>query len=723
VNLTRWLALTLFLSAFLLFCLQPMVGKMLLPSLGGAASVWTTCVLFFQAMLLAGYFYAYLLGKFFGLRGQLIVHLVVTAAAFIFLPVQLDGSSAPAGGASPIAWELLQLLRNVALPFFVVSTTAPLLQSWLTKTHDEAAQDPYFLYAASNAGSLLSLILYPFVFEPRLGVNAQSLGWLAGFGLLVLMVVVVVAVLWRSKLRSDVPEASSSPTARTRVFWLVSSFVPSALMLAVTTNLSVNLATVPFLWTLPLAVYLLTFILAFGRRLRVSAAGISRVSPALLLLLIPIFAAGPVRQTILYFGLLSAHLLLLLVGGLLCHTALAESRPKASHLTEYYAWIAVGGALGGLFAAIIAPVVFSTVLEYPLLAATLAFFRRPQETRRNVWDLSFPVLVAAVLAAGWGIAQWRGYTIKAEHIWAVLGYVLIAFVAFAFHRRRWFFASGLTVLILIGAFSLAPAVEQGERLYVARDFFGVKKVILEVRASQRKLLHGDTMHGLEALDPNRIGKPLSYYYPTGPLGDVITMMRNRPDQHMGVVGLGSGTIAAYGQPNRHITFFEIDPQVEFIARHYFTYLPRCGKDCDVVLGDGRLSILQAPDKEFDLLILDAFNSDAIPAHLLSREALAIYKRKLKPDGAVLFHVSNRYLRVGELVSALAIDAGLPAMMRIDDDDSELGKSRSAYVVVALEAPTIRTLAEDPNWLPVTRPETIQPWSDDYSNLWAILKWR
>jgi SAM-dependent methyltransferase len=723
VTLTRWLTITLFLSAFLLFCLQPMVGKMLLPSLGGAASVWTTCVLFFQAMLLAGYFYAYLVGKFFGLRGQLIVHLVVTAAAFIFLPIRLDGIAAPAGEASPVVWELLQLLRNVALPFFVVSTTAPLLQSWLTRTHDAAAQDPYFLYAASNAGSLLSLILYPFVFEPRLGVTAQSRWWFAGYSLLVLMVVLLVGFLWRSKLRSDVQEEESSLTARTRVFWLVSSFVPSALMLAVTTNLSVNLATVPFLWTLPLAIYLLTFILAFGRRIRVSAAGISRVSPALLLLLIPIFAAGPVRQTILYFGLLTAHLLLLLVGGLLCHTALADARPKASHLTEYYAWIAVGGALGGLFAAIIAPAVFSTVLEYPLLAATLAFFRKPSETRRNLWDLSFPVLVAAVLGAGWGIAQWRGYTIKTEQIWAVLGYVLIAFVAFAFHRHRWLFATGLAFLILIGALSVAPAVEQGERLYVARDFFGVKKVILEEEASQRKLLHGDTMHGLEGLDPLRVGKPLSYYHPTGPLGDAITMIKDRPEQHVGVVGLGSGTIAAYGQPNRHITFFEIDPQVEYIARHFFTYLPRCGKDCDVVLGDGRLSIVKAPDREFDLLILDAFNSDAIPAHLLSREALAIYQKKLKPDGAVLFHVSNRYLRVGELVSALALEAGLPAMMRIDDDDSEPGKSRSAYVIVALEAPTVQHLSEDPNWLPVTRPEAIQPWSDDYSNLWAILRWR
>jgi SAM-dependent methyltransferase len=723
VVLTRWLAITLFLSAFLLFSVQPMVGKMVLPALGGAASVWTTCVLFFQGMLLGGYFYAYLLGKLGALRWQILTHLALTAAAFVFLPIRFDSSAIPAGEAYPIAWQLLELFRAVALPFFVVSTTAPLLQSWLTRTTDAAASDPYFLYAASNAGSLLSLIVYPFFFEPWLGVAAQSRMWSYGYVLLVGMVVLAAVAFLRSKSRTMEYHTPVPAAVQTKLFWLASSFVPSALMLAVTTNLSVNLAAVPFLWTLPLAVYLLTFILAFGRRLRVSAEAILRVAPAILLLLIPIFGAGPVRRTVLYVGLLAAHLLLLFIGGLLCHSALAQSRPQAEQLTEYYAWVALGGVLGGIFAAIIAPMLFSTVIEYPLLAATLAFFIKPRETKRIAWDWSFLLFIAGMLSLGWGASRQLGIEIKSEHVFAILGYVLVALVAFLFHRWRWFFAAGVGILIFIFALSVAPSIEMGDRLYVARDFFGVKKVILQVQSSQRKLLHGDTMHGLEGLDPARAGQPLSYYFPDGPLGDVMNMMKDRPDQHIGVVGLGSGSIAGYTQPNRHITFFEIDSQVEFIARRYFSFLRRCGDLCDVVLGDGRLSIFHSPDGEFDLLILDAFNSDAIPAHLLSREALEIYRRKLKPNGAVLFHVSNRYLRVQELVSALAHEAGMPALVRVDDDDKAPGKAKSVYVIVVPDAATVRSLAEDPNWVPVSRPEKIQPWTDDYSNLWAILRWR
>jgi SAM-dependent methyltransferase len=535
-------------------------------------------------------------------------------------------------------------------------------------------------------------------------------------------VLISIAAFWRLPNRLEAAERVLPPSATTRLFWLAGSFVPSALMLAVTTHLSVNLASVPFLWTLPLAVYLLTFILAFARHVRVSAELISRVAPALLLVLIPIFAAGPIRPTILYLGILSAHLVLLLVGGLLCHTALADSRPEPAHLTEYYAWIAFGGVLGGAFAAIIAPSLFSTVLEYPLLAATLAFFRKPQSTRRNLWDLSFLVFLAVLLAAGWGLSRQLGYG-KAEHAWAVAGYLPIALVAFVFYRRRWLFAGGLAALILVYAVIVGPSLERSERLHVVRNFFGVKKVVFDPSVNERRLLHGDTLHGIEGLDPDRTGVPLSYYFRNGPLGDVMSIMSDRPDQHVGVVGLGSGTIAAYTQPNRKITFFEIDPQVEVIAREYFGYLPRCGMGCDVVLGDGRLSILNAPDAEFDLLVLDAFNSDAIPAHLLSREAVEVYKRKLKPNGAILFHVSNRYLRIRELVVALAFEAKLPAFYRSDDNDGEPGKARSMYVIAAPDPEAVRDLPDKLNWVPVAHFGDVEAWTDDYSNLWAILRWR
>ena len=722
MSLTRHLAVTLFVSAFLLFCCQPMVGKMVLPSLGGAASVWTTCVLFFQTMLLAGYLYVYFLGRLRNPKHQLVIHLILLASVFVALPIRFRGSM-PVGGASPVAWELVHLIRGVALPFFVVSATAPLLQGWFSKTNDPAAQDPYFLYAASNAGSLLALLLYPFVFEPRLGVSAQSLAWLIGYVVLVILVLIAMSEFWKLRTQSRGQQSTVPPSSVTRVSWLAASFVPSALMLAVTTHLSVNLASVPFLWTVPLAVYLLTFILAFGRRIRISGAHISFVAPVILLLLVPIFAAGPVRNPVFYLGLLAAHLILLFVGGLLCHTSLARTRPVTEHLSEYYAWIAFGGALGGAFAAVIAPLLFTNVLEYPLLVAALAFFRQPQDARRSRWDALFVLPLLALVAGALGLSKWYKVPISASLALGILIYMVIGLAGVAFHRRRWLFASGLAAVLLVFTAFIVPALKDTEQLHVARNFFGVKQVLFDQNRNERKLLHGDTMHGLEGIDPARSGRPLSYYMPSGPLGDLMAMLKDRPNQEIGVLGLGSGTIAAYTQPNRQITFFEIDPQVEFIARHFFSFLPRCGDRCSVILGDGRLSIQEQPDQRFDLLILDAFNSDAIPAHLLSSEAIALYQRKLKPDGAILFHVSNRYLRIRELVTALARDAKLPALYRDDEDDREPGKARSAYVILALVPETVRDLSQTRNWFDVSYIDTVQPWTDDYSNLFEILRWK
>jgi SAM-dependent methyltransferase len=696
---------------------------MVLPLLGGAASVWTTCVLFFQTMLLAGYLYAHLLGKLSGLRHQTLVHLALMAAAFLFLPIRFGSNLLPEGGADPVSWQLMQLVRSVAVPFFVISTTAPLLQNWFARTKDPAARDPYFLYAASNVGSLLALILYPFVVEPAFGVATQSGWWTAGYGLLLVLFLVLAAKFWRAPLQNAAHEDAVAPTAQTRLFWLASSFIPSALMLAVTTHVQVNLASVPFLWTLPLAVYLLTFILAFAKSARVTSKGISRVAPYLLVLLFPIFAAGPVLKTTLYLGLLAAHLVLLFVGSMLCHAALAQRRPQPARLTEYFAWIALGGVLGGLFAAVLAPVTFSTILEYPLLAASLAFFRMPQDTTRKLSDWIYPGVLVLSLVPIWLVFRWMKIEYKTEYLVAILGNLSLAVILFAVHRRRWLFAGGFATLVLFYALFVAPSFERGTRLYVARDFFGVKKVIFERNGNSRKLLHGDTMHGLEGLDPARAGKPLSYYFPDGPLGNVLEMMQDRPNQHIGVVGLGAGTIAAYTLPNRHITFFEIDPQVEFIARRFFTYLPRCGERCDVVVGDGRLAIQQSPDAKFDMLVLDAFNSDSIPAHLISREALAIYRTKLKPDGAILIHVSNRYLKIQQLVSALVTDAKLPSLVRSDDDDSAAGKARSTFIAAALNAESIAPLKEKWGWIEVFRPAGFTPWTDDYSNLLGILRWR
>ena len=670
-GLRRLAGATLFLSAFLLFCSQLMVGKMVLPFLGGAASVWTTAVLFFQAMLFAGYLYADRVARIESLRVQASVHLLLMTLAVVFLPIRFGGGTGPDAYRNPVVWELLRLVQTAGIPYFIVSTTAPLLQNWFSRTQDTEARDPYFLYAASNTGSLLALLAYPFVVEPRLGVRDQSLWWSAGYGALLLLVLSVAAVLWKTPTRtwSSEETATPLPDLKTRGYWLAAAFVPSVLMLGVTTYISVNLAPMPLVWIVPLAVYLLTFILAFNRRLRVSHAHISQVAPAILVALCP--AVG-IRVTVFRVDavLISVHMILLFTGALLCHTALAASRPQARYLTQYYVWIALGGALGGVFATVLAPMLFTSIFEYPLLLAAAGFFWKPA----------------------------RGH--------------------------RWLPAAALGVVILGFALFLPAYFQPGRIVYVTRNFFGVKQVVDE-DGGLRKLLHGDTLHGLESQDAASSGKPLAYYHPEGPLGDVMKLMRDGPNQHVGVFGLGAGSIAAYAGPNRHVTFFEIDPDVEAIAARFFTFLRRCGTNCDVITGDGRLLVERFPEREFDLLVLDAFSSDSIPPHLLSREALDIYLSKLKQNGAILFHVSNRYLKVRDLVSALVADSKLPAFVRVDVDERPKHKARSQYVIAGAALGGIRALGNipaNPSWQPVTRPAGLKVWTDDYSNLIALLRW-
>src|SRR5262245_22373720 len=373
---------TLFLSASLLFWFEPMVGKMMLPFLGGAASVWITCLLFFQLMLLAGYGYAHVLERWTGIRTQVLVHGIMMLAVFVFLPIRFTPQPDAFAVEHPAPWLLWQLIKSVGIPFAVVSTTAPLLQNWLTKTPAGAARDPYFLYAISNAGSLIALLAYPLIIEPRIGVRTQSLWWFAGYGALSLMVLAAAGLVWKTARKDaavHAPEQTDAPLWRSRLFWLAAAFVPSALMSAVTNHILLNLASVPFLWILPLAVYLITFMLAFGHRIRLSYSTLSKISPVIFLLLFPLSAASTSVAAKYMWFLVAGHLVLLMTGALLCHTSLSARRPAPRHLTEFYVWIAFGGALGAAFTAVVAPVVFKTVLEYPLLVAFLAFFREPRE--------------------------------------------------------------------------------------------------------------------------------------------------------------------------------------------------------------------------------------------------------------------------------------------------------------------------------------------------------
>jgi len=717
--------MTLFASAFLLFVCQPMVGKMVLPFLGGAAAVWTTCVLFFQVMLLAGYVYAHALGRVADVRKQILTHGVVLLLPIAFLPIQFAGASTESFFQHPSLQLLALLAASVGVPFFVISTTAPLLQNWFSRTEDSSARDPYFLYSASNTGSLLALIAYPFLVEPRVGVAAQNRLWLVGYIVFLGLLAVASALLWpRGKTVAAVCDRRQSQPAvtvfRTRLYWVAAAFVPSGLMLAVTNHIAANLASAPFLWIVPLAIYLVTFILAFARRLRVTSARVSRLIPVVLLATFPVVAAGVVAPPGLNWIIIGGHLVLLYCGALLCHTALAESRPGPKHLTEFYFWIALGGVLGGVFTATIAPAAFKTVLEYPLIVATLGFFRTGKNEKPN-WLV--PALFGAAILVIWIVFRATGLDSSTEA--AALAHTSFLFVCYKLKDHVQRFATAFAILIIAYSFILPDYIEGANRAYVGRNFFGVKKVLDEPDTHLRKFLHGDTLHGIESTDTARAGKPLSYYYPDGSVANVVEMLRERgPQQRFGVVGLGSGTMAAYADAGHHVTFYEIDPSIEPIARQYFTFLTRCGSNCDVVIGDGRLQLVRADNESFDLLMLDAFSSDSVPTHLVSREALELYLSKLARDGILLFHVSNRFLDVERLVSSLVIDRGLVAFSRFDDAGElrKEGKSSANHLVAARRLEDLGPIAANPNWKRVTRPTDFQLWTDDYSNLLSLIRW-
>jgi SAM-dependent methyltransferase len=718
------LAATLFLSAFLLFICQPMVGKMALPYLGGAASVWTTCVLFFQAMLLAGYVYAHLLARVRDVRKQIVAHGFVLLLPLAFLPITFTVGSSESFSEHPARQLLLTLIASVGIPFFVISTSAPLVQNWLARTSHSYARDPYFLYSASNAGSLAALIAYPFFVEPRVGVSAQSQFWFIGYVGLLVMLALTSVLLWQrpSVVASGAEDADASwPLSRNqRGYWVAAAFVPSALMLAVTNHIASNVGSIPFLWLVPLAIYLLTFIMAFARRFYTSSERVSRLIPAVLLGVFPLMAAPVVAPPGLNWIVIGAHLALLYSAALLCHTKLAGSRPDPRHLTEFYFWISLGGVLGGIFTATIAPLVFNTVFEYPLLVAVVPFFRLGERSeKRSI----LPALFAVAVVLVWLVFRATNLDTNANAL--ALAHTSFLFVAYKLKNQPQKFALAFASLMLTYSLILPRYIEGAGSLYSERNFFGVKKVLEDESAQLRKLLHGDTIHGSESTDPARTSQPISYYFPGGSVSDVIELMRSRGrPQRFGVVGLGAGTMAAYADANHRVTFYEIDPSIEPIAREYFTFLPRCGANCDVIVGDGRLKVAEAPDGYFDLLLLDAFSSDSVPTHLVSREALQLYLSKLVPDGVVLFHVSNRYLNIEQLVSALITDAGLVGFSRFDDagDLRTKGKSSANHLVTARRLEDLKGIETRPGWKRVIRPVDFQPWTDDYSNLLGLIRW-
>jgi hypothetical protein len=733
-----------FLSAFLLFSVEPLFAKMVLPVLGGAPSVWAVALLFFQAALLAGYAYAHLLMRYVPAASTGFVHITAALLALVALPIGLPAGWTEPPPGEPYFWQLGLFTVAVGLPFVAVAANAPPLQAWFALTGHPHARDPYFLYGASNFGSLIALLGYPFVFEPALGLRAMSRDWTALYVVLIAALAVCFAVVRRyagarameapTKVEPNMSEPG--PTWRDRLAWCGLAMVPAALLTAFTTHVATDIASAPLLWVLPLALYLTTFILAFQDRVPIPL-------PILLPLQLGsvIFALCELAQMKYDKWTLtaSAGVAAFFFSALLAHRTLYLSRPRARDLTEFYLWMSFGGVLGGLFSALAAPKLFSEVFEYPLLIAlTLAcrpgvFRLREVRGREMFWLLGIvaigflPILYGAGRAArlGFAFGEW-GFTAA---LTLAFGVVLLAFWGQGARQLAVALLMFATVVIL------PSSVKHGN---AQRSYFGVYRVSLSEANDYNVLTHGTTLHGAQRIrdDDGKLVSdttPATYYYAGGPLAQSVKIVQQRLDAkgekgRFGIVGLGTGSISCYARKDERWRFFEIDPVVVNIAAksNYFTFLSNCQPQLDVVLGDARLTVAKEADRSFDLMVIDAFSSDAIPVHLMTAEALQLYAGKLKDDGILVLHISNRYLDLDSVLGAtMPLVPQLKGLIVSDE------KADGTY---AQNSSTIAVFAKDERALDPFRViegsgafnlSLLSPWTDDASDILGafLSQWR
>ncbi len=725
---------TLFVSATLLFWIQPLFGKMVLPLLGGAPAVWNTAMMFFQAALLAGYAYAHVTTRLLGARRQAALHGVIFLAALLVLPVTVAADLQPPTDRNPILWLIGLLSVSVGLPFFVLAATAPMLQRWFAHTDHPDAHNPYFLYAASNLGSILALMAFPVLAEPLLRLSEQNLLWAVVYGLLGILIVLCAAVMWRHALPragAGGGRAWSRPAARDdgdevigwrrRLHWVVLAFAPSSLLLGVTTYLTTDFAAVPLLWVIPLALYLLTYVIVFSRRPVVPHAAAVRLQPFILLPLVMVMLWGAVKPIPVVY---SMHLVAFFFTALVCHGELAARRPSAAHLTEFYLWMSVGGLLGGVFNALVAPVVFESVIEYPL-ALALASGLRPfvaRARRWSWWDLALPAVLGLALLGVIEATDGRPALLGTWGLVAVSVTVGTGLYSFRFSPLR--FGLGVSAVLAV---ALTWAQGGKSTLVRERNFFGVVEVSHLVERGYHMLYHGTTVHGAQSLDPARRLIPLTYYFPTGPLGQAMTMLDPTLDgARIAATGLGAGSVACYARPGQSWTFYEIDPAIERVARdeRYFTFLGDCAPEAEVILGDARLRLREAPDRHYRLMVLDAFSSDSVAVHLLTREALQLYLSKLQAGGVLIFHITNSYVRLAPVLGNLAADLGLAGLHRFDRTPTPAERQKFKYpshwAVLARRPEDLRDLAADPRWRPLPRAPEAGAWTDDFSNIFSAM---
>jgi SAM-dependent methyltransferase len=739
-------AATLFLSAMLLFAVQPMFTKMVLPLLGGTPAVWSVAMVFFQGALLGGYVYAHLLTRYLSLPVATGIHIALCGLAILALPITIaEGFGAPPAEGQAF-WLVTLYAASVGLPFFALAGNGPLLQAWFARTGHPHASDPYFLYGASNIGSFVALLSYPILFEPLLPVTGQSLSWAFGFGALVFLIGFSgITSVRRSAANTNVQtpgivsevaaEARPAPNARRMMTWLGLSFVPSALLVAVTAHLSTDIAAAPFLWVLPLSLFLLTFVITFQRNPFISLETTSRLLPILVAPVAAMMLAGTTTSAPITLAL---HLGLFFVAAMVCHGELVKRRPPAEHLTAFYAVMSLGGALGGLFAGLLAPMMFNWVIEYPVLivAALLC--------RSALWDQSRETFRRDAIIAGVVVVSVGGMSLTGlvdaafgmtDDVTMFCGAAVLAIMLL---RNRAIPHLTVVCMTLLVFGMHAP---QNRNMEYIRSFFGVHKVGPSNEGNFQFLMHGTTLHGAERIR-DEDGKPvivdrpepLTYYWHGGAMANVIENHRSVTGGpvSVGVVGLGTGSLACYRQPGDSFSFYEIDPHVIEIARDpaRFSFLNRCAPNAPIILGDARLTLKDQPSQSYDVLVVDAFSSDAIPTHLLTVEAVAVYLRVLKPGGKIVFHISNRHMALQSVVAAIAEEHGLHTLFSITGVDPDVTKTKgyagSEVAAVTKDPAALEALAtaagqEQLNWHRVT-PDGTRPWTDDYSNIVAAI-WR
>jgi hypothetical protein len=717
-------ALTLILSAFLLFSVQPMFAKMILPLLGGSPSVWNIAMVFFQAMLLGGYAYAHLTSRHLNIRTQAIVHILLLIACAVFLPFALPAGAHPSN--HPALWQIGLMASVVGAPFFILSASAPLIQHWFAAADHKDSSNPYFLYAASNIGSMVALLSYPVIVEPTMAINIQGLAWTGGYGVLIAMTAFSAFMVWNRRTAMEPSLVTPKTPGRIKLAWLALAFIPSSLMLGVTTYITTDLAAIPLLWILPLSLYLLTFILVFARREIVKMDMAVSLFSAFMTILIMLMTIEVAKNTLVMLGL---HLTVFFFAALLCHKKLADMRPDASELTGFYMIMSVGGVLGGIFNALIAPMIFVMPLEYALVLCTVLIVRGYAFMPEKMRFIRQPVLDVIGSVRFWffliTLATIVHGMMEKDARFLLVGGVMSAISLTTFRLRPIaFMLVGCTFFLL---HSPLVMMDSGKILDLHRNFFGVLQV--SNGDTMRYFFHGTTLHGAQPLDPKYRLTQMTYYNPQGPLGDIFKILDKRKGpQKIGAIGLGTGTVACYKHKGRSFDFFEIDSDVVEIAknRKLFTYLSDCGSPYTIKLGDGRLMLDTVPDGSYDALIIDAFSSDNIPMHLLTVEAFDIYMRKVKAGGMIILNISNRYLDLTPQLGAISGLSRVPALVRKSYSapiapKSKLGYASSVWLVFTPNLDVLLPLRTLGTWdsVPVRRDRRV--WTDDYANIISSLK--